>query len=41
MIEAKGVLVNVTADDGMASKHLKTALECVKRINMTMLQQFA
>jgi len=40
VIETKGMLVNIAADDGMTSKHLKTALEDGKRIIVTTLQKF-
>ena len=40
VIETKGMLVNIAADDGMTSKDLKTALEDGKRIIVTTLQKF-
>jgi type I restriction enzyme R subunit len=40
VIETKGMLVNITADDGMTSKDLKAALEDGKRIIVTTLQKF-
>ena len=40
VIETKGMLVNIAADDGMTSKDLKAALEDGKRIIVTTLQKF-
>ena len=40
VIETKGMLVNIAADDGMTSKDLKRALEDGKRIIVTTLQKF-
>ena len=40
VIETKGMLVNIAADDGMTSKDLKSALEDGKRIIVTTLQKF-
>ena len=40
VIETPGMLVNIAADDGMTSKHLKSALEDGKRIIVTTLQKF-
>ncbi len=40
VIETPGMLVNIAADDGMTSKHLKDALEDGKRIIVTTLQKF-
>ena len=40
VIETKGMLVNIAADEGMTSRDLKTALEDGKRIIVTTLQKF-
>ena len=40
VIETKGMLINISGDDGMTSKDLKTALEDGKRIIVTTLQKF-
>ena len=40
VIETKGMLINISGDDGMSSKDLKTALEDGKRIIVTTLQKF-
>jgi len=40
VIETKGKLVNISGDDGMTSRDLKTALEDGKRIIVTTLQKF-
>lgn len=40
VIETPGMLVNISSDDGMTSKHLKQALEDGKRIIVTTLQKF-
>jgi type I restriction enzyme R subunit len=40
VIETRGMLVNISGDEGMTSKELKTALEDGKRIIVTTLQKF-
>ena len=40
VIETKGMLINIAADEGMTSRHLKDALEDGKRIVVTTLQKF-
>jgi type I restriction enzyme R subunit len=40
VIETKGMLVNIAADEGMTSRDLKVALEDGKRIIVTTLQKF-